>query len=160
MPDEQQGKASQEQPKGGSIGKEVAAELSGKISNDDQHKLDHESDANYDAQFQQHLVTKLKPEVEAFNDKAEFADAILMKSETDMLRFYRDNVPAFAIVIKHRTLHFLDPHSTEPVATLAITGGPDEYFLHGGSGNAAPMDETAAIKGLLRLAVGGKFQAD
>lgn len=159
MPDEQQGQQD-EQSKGGEIGKQAAAELKGKISNDEQRKLDHESDENYDAQFQQQLVSKLKPEIEAFNDQAEFADALQMKVETGMLHFFRDNKPAYALLIRHRTLHFLDPGSSTPVSSVQVSGGPDEYFFHGGAGNAAPMDEPAAIKGLIRLAAGGKFQGE
>ena len=156
MPAEQN---QQQSAKGGEIGKEVAAELHGKISNDEQRKLDHESDENYDAQFQQHLVEKLKPEIQAFNDQAEFADALKMTTESGMLKFFRDNVPAYALLIRNRELHFLDPGSSTPVTSIRVTGGPDEYFFHGGSGSAAPMDEAEAIKGLIRLAAGGKFQA-
>ena len=172
MPDEQAGQQQQgggqdqqqsgapPQPKSGSIGKQAAEELSGKIHNDEQQKLDHETDENYDAQFQQHLVEKLKPEVTAFNDKAEFADALKMTVETDMLKFFRDNQPSYALIIRKRELHFLDPGSSTPVSSLLIKGGPDEYVFLGGAGSAAPIDEADAIKGFIRLAAGGKFQAE
>ena len=156
MPGEQE----QQQPKSGDIGKQAADELSGKIHTDEQRKLDNESDENYDAQFQQHLVEKLTPEITAFNDKAEFADALTMHKGAGMLQFFRDNKPAYAILIRNRQLHFLDPGSSTPVSTLAIKGGPDEYIFHGGTGSAAPMDEADAIKGFIRLAAGGKFQAE
>lgn len=146
--------------KGGSIGKAAAEELSGKIHADEQHKLDTESDENYDAQFQQHLVEKLKPEIEAFNEKAEFADALKMHTESGMLQFFRDNKPAYALLIRNRKLHFLDPGSSTPVSSLQVKGGPDEYAFLGGPDSAAPIDETAGIKGLIRLAAGGRFQAD
>ena len=146
--------------KSGDIGKEAADELSGKIHTDEQQKLDHESDENYDAQFQQHLVEKLKPEITAFNEKAEFADALKMHAEAGMLQFFRDNKPSYALLIRKRQLHFLDPGSSTPVSSLQIKGGPDEYAFHGGTGAAAPMEEAQAIKGLIRLAAGGKFQAD
>lgn len=157
MPDEQQQGG---QSKGGEIGKQAAEELSGKIHNDEQRKLDHESDENYDAQFQQHLVEKLKPEIEAFNEKAEFADALKMHAGSEMLQFFRDNKPAYALLIRKRELHFLDPGSSTPVSSLQIKGGPEEYAFQGGTGAAAPMDEAEAIKGFIRLAAGGKFQAE
>lgn len=155
MPDEQQ-----EQKQGGEIGKAAAEELKGKISNDEQRKLDAESDENYDAQFQQHLEEKLKPEIEAFNEQAEFADALKMRSSSGMLQFFRDDVPAYALLIRNRQLHFLEPGSSTPVSSLRIVGGPEEYVLHGGSGAAAPLDEADTLKGLLRLAAGGSFQAE
>ena len=161
MPGEQEQQQGQPQPpKSGDIGKEAAQELTGKIHNDEQQKLDRESDENYDAQFQQHLVEKLKPEVTAFNEKAEFADALKMTAETGMLKFFRDNKPSYALLIRKRELHFLDPGSSTPVSSLQIKGGPDEYVFHGGTGAAAPIDEPDAIKGFIRLAAGGKFQAD
>ncbi|GAA3764174.1 hypothetical protein [Terriglobus aquaticus] len=159
MADEQQGQAPG-QPKSGAIGKEAAEELSGKIHNDEQRKLDNESDENYDAQFQQHLVGRLTPEITAFNDKAEFADALKLHNESGMLQFFRDNKPAYAILIRNRQLHFLDPGSSTPVSTLQIKGGPEEYVFHGGTGAAAPIDENDAVKGFIRLAAGGKFQAE
>ena len=162
MPDEQQsgGQSQSGQGKSGQIGKQAAEELSGKIHNDEQRKLDNESDENYDDQFQQHLVEKLKPEIEAFNAKAEFADALKMNNGSDMLQFFRDNKPAYALLIRKRQLHFLDPGSSTPVSSLQIKGGPDEYMFQGGAGATAPMDESQAIKGLIRLAAGGKFQAE
>lgn len=159
MADEQQPQA-QGKSKSGDIGTKAAEELSGKIHSDEQRKLDNESDENYDAQFQQHLVEKLTPEITAFNDKAEFADALKMHKESGMLQFFRDNKPAYAILIHKRQLHFLDPGSSTPVSTLQVAGGPDEYVLHGGTGSAAPISEDDAIKGLIRLAAGGKFQAE
>ena len=77
-----------------------------------------------------------------------------------MLKFFRDNTPAYALLIRNRQLHFLDPGSSTPVSSLQIKGGPDEYAFHGGPGAAAPMEEAQAIKGLIRLAAGGKFQAE
>ena len=159
MPDEQEGQAEQ-QPKGGQIGKQAADELSGKIHVDEQRKLNNESDENYDAQFQQQLVAKLKPEIEAFNEKAEFADTLDMHTESGMLQFFRDNKPAYALLIRNRQIHFLDPGSSTPVSSVQVTGGPYEYFFHGGSGSAAPMEDADVVKGLIRLAAGGKFQAE
>lgn len=159
MPDEQQTEG-QATGQSGAIGKEAAAELQGKIHTDEQRKLDRESDENYDAQFQQHLVEKLKPEIAAFNETAEFADALKMSVSSELLQFFRDNRPAYALLIRNRQMHFLDPGSETPVSSLQIKGGPEEYAFHGGAGGAAPMEESAAIKGLIRLAAGGKFQAE
>ena len=143
----------------GEIGKVAAEELRGKLAIDEQQKIASESDETYDAQLLAHLQEKLQPEIEAFNEQAEFADALTVETSSGMLQFYRDNKPAYAVLVHKRKLLFLSPESKEPVRTLAAAGGPEEYAFQGGSGSAAAMSEEDLLKGLIRTAVGGTFEA-
>ncbi len=143
----------------GEIGKQAAEELKGKIEVDEQRKMAAETDETFDTQLQAHLLEKLQPEVEAFNEQAEFADALKVEKGSGMLQFYRDNKPAYALLIHKRKLLFLAPDSKTPVRTLAAAGGPDEYAFQGGDTVASALSEEDLLKGLIRVAVGGTFEA-
>ncbi len=142
----------------GEIGKSAAEELKGKLEVDEQAKLSSESSDVYDAELYTHLQEKLQPEVQAFNDEAEAADQLKMEKGSGTLQFFRDNKPAFAVLVKDRALHFLDVGKSTPTQTLQVVGGPEEYAYQ--STSAASITEEDLLKGLIRLAAGAKFQAE
>lgn len=142
----------------GKIGNSAAEDLKGKLEIDEQRKMRSMDDETYDAQLMGHLLERLKPEIESFNEQSKAADQLKMEKGSSMLEFFRDNKPAYAVLVQHRQLLFLDPKSTTPVRTLAVTGGPEEYAFAGGSGVAAPIVEDDLLKGILRVAAGARFE--
>lgn len=142
----------------GEIGKAAAEELKGKLEVDEQNKLNNESNEVYDLELLAHLREKLAPEIEAFNEKAQAADQLKLEKGSGMLQFFRDNKPAFAVLVKDRALHFLDVGSAKATETLKATGGPDEYAFLSDSGSA--LSEEDLLKGLIRTAAGAKFQVE
>lgn len=142
----------------GEIGKSAAEELKGKIDVDEQRKEQALDDETYDAQLLKHLQERMKAEIESFNEQAKAADQLKMEKGSSMLQLFRDNKPAFAVMVQHRQVMFLDPRSTAPVCTLRATGGPEEYAFLSGPGSAAAMGEDDMLKGLLRMAAGAMFE--
>ena len=142
----------------GEIGKSAAEELKGKLEVDEQSKLSSESNDVYDAELYAHLLEKLQPEIQAFNDEAEAADQLKLEKGAGTLQFFRDNKPSFAVLVKDRSLHFLDVGKSTPTQSLQVVGGPEEYAYQ--STSAAAISEQDLLKGLIRLAAGAKFQAE
>ena len=88
--------ADQTDPKTEDLGKQLAEQMKGKLDSDEAHRLETETDEDYDKRVLTVLETKLKAATLGFNDIAKAADQLTVEKGSSMLQMYKANLPVFA----------------------------------------------------------------